>query len=475
MNRTGSRCLLAACAAAALLLVSPLRAQTRPDLAGADRLCEAGKYEEALAAYQAAIAAAPDLAAAYSGAGKCLIGLNRVSEAVALLEKAVKQPAADAENCAVLGQAYYWDATRVMNDPDDPRAGYEPLILADAETQLKRAIERDSSLHVAHYYLGKVRVLLERPAEAAAAFLEAARLAPAKFRAYKLQAYCEGAECLDQAGDPDGMRKAYADAVAFDPTDRTIYESIWKLFGAKKERHADGLALLQALAKSRPSAAMPLYYIAYFHGAMEQKKEARQAFEKVIQTAEGKKFSAAWARLGEIYFREDGDEKKAETFLLKALDLNAADVEAAAFLQFLAARAKERGDLGRFVAIQEAILKRQPTNGQVWNNLAWYYHDRRQLAEAAKHYKKALEYAPDDPVIKCGAAKVMNDLNRNQEAEQLWQDALGIDPNNVDALMNYGWFLKKHGRPKEAAEKFAKVVEVDPGNRRAREELERLR
>jgi Tfp pilus assembly protein PilF len=195
----------------------------------------------------------------------------------------------------------------------------------------------------------------------------------------------------------------------------------------------------------------------------------------VIKTAEGKKFSTAWARLGEIYFREDGDEKKSEKYLLKALDLNAADEEASKFLQFLAARAKERGDLGKFVEINEAVVKRQPTNGQVWNNLAWYYHSRRQLTEAVKYYEKALEHAPNDVVIKCGAAKAMNDLNRNREAEKLWQDALAIDPNNVDALMNYGWFLKKHGRPKEAAEKFAKVVEVDPGNRRAQAELDRLR
>ena len=444
-------------------------------LARADKQCEAGKYTEALQAYEAILASNPDEAAAYTGAGKCLIGLNRIPDAVKMMETAVHRPEPVAGNYAVLGQAYYWDVTRIQATPNDSRAGYVAVILADAEHNLARAVEMDADLHVAHYYLGKVRMLLDKPAEAAPAFLEAGRKAPRKFKQYILGAFRDAAACYDRAGDARGALQAFQEGFRLDPSDTTIFLGIWTVYGAKKDRHADGVEILKALARSRSTAALPLYYLGFFYQAMDKKAEARAAFEKVVKTPEGQKFAPAWSTLGEIYYRDDKDEKKSERCLLKALDLNAADANAFKWLQFLAARAKEGGNLKRFLEINRAILKRQPENGQIWNQVAWYYHNRRQLKEAVPYYEKAMKFAPRDATIRCGAGKVMNDLGRDKEAEKCFLEAVALDPNYVDALMNLGWFYKRRGRTAEAITQFERVLKVDPQHMRAQRELAGLR
>jgi tetratricopeptide (TPR) repeat protein len=457
-----------------LISVSATSQDANRDLARAEKLYKAGKYAVALEAFQAVLDADPDRAPAYSGAGKCLIGLNRVSDAVKLMMKAVKRPGADAENHAVLGQAMYWDANGILNTPDSPRADYASLVLADAESNLARAVEMDPKLHVASYYLGKVRMMLDRPGDAGPAFMQAAKLAPRKYKDWILGAYCDAAQCFDRAGDKAKTLAAFKAGFKFDPQSTKLFTAIWAMYGARKPRQDEGVAVLKALVQTRKSAALPHYYLGYLYKTMGKKVEARKAFERLLKTAEGKKFASAWARLAEIVFEQDKDEKKAEKYMLKALKLDPNDAGAAKYLQFLAARAKERGEISRYLDINRAILKYQPKNGQVWNNLANHYHNSRQLNEALKYYAKGLEYAPNDEDIKCGAAMVYNDLNRDQEAEKLWKAALKINPKHVLSLMNYGWFCKRRGRRQEAIQLFSRVLEVDPHHARARRELDSL-
>jgi len=457
------------------LLSIPAPAQDADrDLVRAEKLYKAGKFADALEAYQAVIQADPDRAPAYSGAGKCLIGLNRVPDAVKLMTTAVKRPGADAENHAVLGQAFYWDANAVLNTPDSPRAEYASLVLVDAESNLARAMEMDPKHHVASYYLGKVRMMQDKPAKAGPAFMLAGLLGPRQYKDWIIDAFCNAAQCFDRAGDPAQTQAAFKAGFKFDPKSTPLFTALWAIYGAKKERHEEGVTVLKGLVQSRKSAALPHYYLGYLYRTMGKKAEARKAFEKLVKTAEGKKFASAWARLAEIVFEQDNNEKKAETYMMKALKLDPNDAGAAKYLQFLAARAKERGDVSHYLDINRAILKYQPRNGQVWNNLANYYHNSRQLQEALKYYAKGLEYAPNDEDIKCGAAMVYNDLNRDPEAEKLWKEALKINPKHVLSLMNYGWFCKRRGRRAEAIQLFSRVLEVDPNHPRARRELDSL-
>jgi len=281
--------------------------------------------------------------------------------------------------------------------------------------------------------------------------------------------------CFGKAGNTKEAARAYKKAFLMDPKNGALFQNFWTVYGADKKRQNEGIQILKTLVAARSSAALPLYYLGFLNQALGKKAEARKAFEKVVKSKEGQKFSSAWVRLGEIYYKEDGDEKKSERHMVKALEQNPRDEKASEFLQFLATRAKNRRDMTRFVEIIKKILKYQPENGQVWNHLAWHYHSRRQLREALKYYEKAVKFAPNDAIIQTGLGKAYNDLNENAAAEACFKKAIAIDPEHVDALMNLGWFYRKHGKLEKAKALFERILEIDPGQMRIRRDLEGIK
>ena len=93
-----------------------------------------------------------------------------------------------------------------------------------------------------------------------------------------------------------------------------------------------------------------------------------------------------------------------------------------------------------------------------------------QLSEAGDHaqaieaFKKALEMAPDEPVIYAAIAKSQYDDGQNEEALASYQKAIEFDAYNPDLYMNEGVVLNALGRVDEAREAFKKSAELNPAN-----------
>lgn len=461
---------LAALAVLALFVASAA-AQPGDALAAAKKLHDQGKFEPALDAFETLIVDSPDEPAAYTGAGKCLLALGRVPDALALMQKAVKQPRADAENYSVLGQAFYFDACAILANPASQRAPFVSAVLADAEKNLRTAVEKNAKLFLAQYYLGKALVQAGRPEEAGKPLLLAAQLAPPKFKAWAAGVCGEAAAAADAGGDPEGAVAAWKLGFKLDPSNNALFARIWSTYGAKKERQAEGIGVLTVLAASRPSEPLPNYYLGYFHQAMGKKPEARKAYEKVLKSAKGKKFAMAWALLGEIYGAEDQDLAKAEKYCMKALALDPNNAKAESILSWIVGRTLQQGDRQGAIEITKRILKAQPKNGKQWGVLGSFYKNMRRLRDARAAYQKGVEFAPKDPEVLCGAAMVLNDLREYDDAEKLWKRALAENPKHVLSLMNLGYRCRMAGRDKEAAGLFSRVLEIQPDHRAAQRAL----
>jgi Tfp pilus assembly protein PilF len=61
-----------------------------------------------------------------------------------------------------------------------------------------------------------------------------------------------------------------------------------------------------------------------------------------------------------------------------------------------------------------------------------------------------------------------------EEALPYFENAVRFDQENADAFFNLGLTLENMGRPQEAAEKYRRVLSIDPGHPRAKEYLSRL-
>ena len=119
-----------------------------------------------------------------------------------------------------------------------------------------------------------------------------------------------------------------------------------------------------------------------------------------------------------------------------------------------------------YVKQAERMKQRKEMEGE----LKTLFTDGVQMAEAGDNaqaietFNKALEMAPEEPVIFAAIAKSQYDLGQNEEALDSYEKAIEYDAFNPDFHMNRGVVLNTLGRVEEAREAFKKSAELDPAN-----------
>ncbi|WP_144299630.1 XrtA/PEP-CTERM system TPR-repeat protein PrsT [Elioraea rosea] len=91
-----------------------------------------------------------------------------------------------------------------------------------------------------------------------------------------------------------------------------------------------------------------------------------------------------------------------------------------------------------------------------------------QKDEAARSVAEAVRLAPDTAAVQVVAAQVALADGKRDVAEAALDRALAIEPNNVEALLRKGTVQYERGDLQGAADTFAKLIGVMPGNTIAR-------
>jgi Tfp pilus assembly protein PilF len=94
---------------------------------------------------------------------------------------------------------------------------------------------------------------------------------------------------------------------------------------------------------------------------------------------------------------------------------------------------------------------------------------------AIPFYHAALIRDPDDPMLHLNLGNAFYRVGQYPQAIDEYQKCIA-DPSEyrVRATLYLGWALIKSGRPDQAESAFRQVLQLDPGNRPARESLDQL-
>lgn len=87
--------------------------------------------------------------------------------------------------------------------------------------------------------------------------------------------------------------------------------------------------------------------------------------------------------------------------------------------------------------------------------------DRQQWADAAIHFKKALELNPEFDQAMTALGRALKEQGREAEAEGWVRKAISQNPRNFKAWYELGW-LQARTRPREALQALRKTVEIQP-------------
>lgn len=80
-------------------------------------------------------------------------------------------------------------------------------------------------------------------------------------------------------------------------------------------------------------------------------------------------------------------------------------------------------------------------------------------------FKEEVEQDPTDPVAVYNYANFLQTIEDYDRAEEMYREAIALDPDNVDVINNLALLLHEQRQDFEGADKFyAQAVEVDPEN-----------
>jgi len=143
----------------------------------------------------------------------------------------------------------------------------------------------------------------------------------------------------------------------------------------------------------------------------------------------------------------------------------AVDEMAHLWLQVLAAPAPGDARDPRMI-VQEALarhhIENNPADFEAQYNLAAMLEARGLSAEAAEHYRQALQLRPGDATVENALGAALLSLGRLREAAQHLYAATEVRPDYFDAHYNLGMALAAAGAYGRAAEEFAEAAKLKP-------------
>jgi tetratricopeptide (TPR) repeat protein len=110
---------------------------------------------------------------------------------------------------------------------------------------------------------------------------------------------------------------------------------------------------------------------------------------------------------------------------------------------------------------QEALLLR-PDSSDAMRGLAAVALDYQEYAEAYDLHRRLIQLGEHGPELYYNAGLLCQKLGRTGEAAQFYEQALGEDPQRLEALLNLGHLLMASGKAAEARACWRKAIREKP-------------
>ncbi len=261
--------------------------------------------------------------------------------------------------------------------------------------------------------------------------------------------YLEMGRTYAKLGMADSAQWSYEQAIAIDSTNTTAY--MW--LGQLHEEMGDfetAIALSKRAAEIRPESADYRYVIGTQLLRTGEVEEAVAQLRTVVE--ERPWHHGAQYNLGQALMRL-GEEAEAEVHF---------------------ALAEEAQQMQQEVNEAQEAVNRNPRDVQNWFRLSEAHRQAEMYDRALDAYKRAIAIIPNDLRMHINLASLMLESGDIDGAIARYRMVVDHDPSLTDAWLNLGVAYGNAERYDEARQAWEMTIRLDPGNRTARNNLNRL-
>jgi tetratricopeptide (TPR) repeat protein len=416
-----------------------------------------GRVEEALAAYERALAKDPGSALLHRKASELLARLGRADEAVAMAERAYALSPDDTEMRLFLGTLHRLrkdlpSAEKVLRKPDGTPLDSDAALLLyglyadagrseDALATARWMVRADPEDLRSYFAVARAHERMEQHAEAERALRDALERHPGS-----LAVYAALARGRRQRGDRNGEIAIYREVLRLHPHH---HSTLMALADAQigLEDHVGARRTLEEIERRYPDDLRSTVRLGYLDLEQKRYDAATARFERALaQNPEQHEVSYL---LGLVRRRAG------------SLDAAAASFEAVppeherwsdARLQ-IASIHERRGDPAAALAEAEAVRARMPSR-QLDLYVASLRAKSGDLAGAVEFLQGLLEASPDDEELLYNLGVVYGEAGRSAEALGYMKQVLARKPSHAAALNYVGYSMAEQGVDLDEAERM---------------------
>ena len=259
-------------------------------------------------------------------------------------------------------------------------------------------------------------------------------------------------------GAKDRVLDCYRKAVEYDPDKIEYLKSLADFYHAELEQIEPALGVYKKIIEKGAADAETLFIAANLCVALHNFEDAVTYYQKVLEIE-------PWHPEAFEYLEKIRNHQKTETQPVPAEELYQKSQEAVA-----------TGGLESAVSILEQLVGRYPDFAAAHNDLGVYHQKLGNNNQARTYHQNAVRLEPYNSTFKKNLADfcyiVQGDVT---EALKLYLEVLKSDPEDIEVLLAAGHISKAVKRPQNAEFFYRRVLEIEPWNLEASENLEKLR
>jgi len=218
-----------------------------------------------------------------------------------------------------------------------------------------------------------------------------------------------------------------------------------------------GITDMQTAIKLQPDSAKYYVMLSDLYFAQRETDLTEEMLQKAISIQPSN--NDARLKLAELYFH------------LRMLDQCNSTLDAALQRQkhnpkaylIKAFMLKEQKDTTGYLRMLQMVIDQDPREVKAYLELGYFYQQKMNPL-AISYYENALNVNPKDVEIRYNLAKMFQDLGKTDEAIEQYKEAIATDPKHIPSLNNLGYIYLDPaiGKYADAAKLFSRVLDINP-------------